>query len=136
MELQTFITDPKDDQKDDIVIGSARFHYLFLITTLTLITLILSIISASFGLAKGLKTGVAGIFKPGGVLDGFHSFPFYTICAGRGQMFFKHKCLIFHRGVRVPMWSFLIGKQKLKNFYLNSSLLLLPFIESNATQCS
>ena len=97
---------------DGIIEGSALFYYMFLMTTLTLSTLILSIISASFGLAKGLKTGVAGIFKSGGVFDGFQSFPFYTICTGRGQNDFKNKSLNMEFSICGQMWSFLMGLKR------------------------
>ena len=52
-------------------------------STLSLITFFLSIFSSSFGLAKCLKTGVAGTFQHGGVLDGLCSGQFLLAFLGK-----------------------------------------------------
>ena len=61
--------------------------YAFLNEDITqfLITFILSLLSASFGLAKCLKNGVAGTFKPGGVLNGLCSVQFLLAFLGKGS---------------------------------------------------
>ena len=61
--------------------------YAFLNEDITqfLITFLLSIFSASFGLAKCLKNGVAGTFQPGGVLDGLCSVQFLLAFLGKGS---------------------------------------------------
>ena len=51
------------------------------------ITFSLSIFSASFGLAKCLKTGVAGTFQHGGVLDGLCSAQFLLAFLGKGEIY-------------------------------------------------
>ena len=50
-----------------------------------IITLSLSLFSASFGLARCLKNGVAGTFQPGGVLDGLCSVQFLLAFLGKGS---------------------------------------------------
>ena len=52
--------------------------------TLFCITFSLSVFSSSFGLAKCLKTGVAGTFQHGGVLDGLCSAQFLLAFFGKG----------------------------------------------------
>ena len=52
-------------------------------STQFLITFSLSVFSASFGLAKCLKNGVAGTFQPGGVLDGLCSVQFLLAFLGK-----------------------------------------------------
>ena len=52
-----------------------------------LITFLLSLLSASFGLAKCLKNGVAGTFKHGGVLDGLCSVQFLLAFLGERTTF-------------------------------------------------
>ena len=46
------------------------------------ITISLSAVSASFGMAKSLKNGVAGTFQHGGVLDGLCSVQFLLAFLG------------------------------------------------------
>ena len=53
-------------------------------STLFWITFVLSLLSASFGLAKCLKNGVAGTFQHGGVLDGLCSVQFLLAFLGNG----------------------------------------------------
>ena len=53
-------------------------------STLFDITFILSLLSASYGLAKCLKNGVAGTFQHGGVLDGLCSVQFLLALLGKG----------------------------------------------------
>ena len=48
------------------------------------VTFFLSLLSASFGLAKCLKNGVAGTFQHGGVLDGYCSVQFLLAFLGKG----------------------------------------------------
>ena len=50
-----------------------------------LITFLLSVFSASFGLTKCLKNGVAGTFQHGGVLDGLCSVQFILAFLGKGK---------------------------------------------------
>ena len=57
--------------------------------TLFWITFSISVFSATFGLAKCLKTGVAGTFQHGGVLDGLCSVQFLLAFLGkRGKIDF------------------------------------------------
>ena len=66
------------------IVGSSQF-----VTTLTL-----SMFSATVGLAKCLKDGVAGTFQPGGILDGFCSVQFLLAFLGwRSEI--KHGVLCF-----------------------------------------
>ena len=67
----------EDDNKtlERIVLGED--HVIFYVC------FFLSIFSASFSVAKCLKTGVAPAFKLGGVLDGFFSLQFIYACTGR-----------------------------------------------------
>ena len=58
-------------------------------STQFLITFFFSVFSASFGLAKCLKNGVAGTFQPGGVLDGLCSVQFLLAFLGPKNRFLK-----------------------------------------------
>ena len=58
------------------------------------ITFSLSLFSSSFGLAKCLKTGVAGTFQHGGVLDGLCSVQFLLAFLGKGGFLINFDILI------------------------------------------
>ena len=62
------------------------------------ITFSLSVFSATFGLAKCLKNGVAGTFQPGGVLDGLCSVQFLLAFLGKGSKlrFFNSFLIYLH----------------------------------------
>ena len=64
------------DALDNILTDGAPIQFL--------ITFSLSLFSATFGLAKCLKNGVAGTFQPGGVLDGLCSVQFLLAFLGKG----------------------------------------------------
>ena len=65
-----------DKTLNQILIGDNLFQFW--------ITFLLSLFSASFGLAKCLKNGVAGTFQHGGVLDGLCSVQFILAFLGKG----------------------------------------------------
>ena len=72
------------DLKLFILIETAQAILISDGNTQFLITYCLSVFSASFGLAKCLKTGVAGTFQHGGVLDGLCSAQFLLAFLGTG----------------------------------------------------
>ena len=75
------------------------------------ITFSLSLLSASIGLAKCLKNGVAGTFQSGGILDGLCSVQFILAFLGKGS---KIKLLKYY-------------------FFPSLSLRILPFFKRNST---
>ena len=68
-------------------------------STLFPITFSLSLFSSSFGLAKCLKTGVAGTFQHGGVLDGLCSAQFLLAFLGKGGNLILNKCFEWYKAI-------------------------------------
>ena len=64
------------DESLAMILTHGNYHQFF-------VTFSFSVFSASYGLSKCLKNGVAGTFKPGGVLDGLCSVQFILAFLGR-----------------------------------------------------